>query len=106
MLTWSAQGPGPARAQEKEEILGCLPWAAQALHSFCCLHGWPTWMQSSQAPQTACAAPCRVVNTRLSITIVQATHLCMWGSHLPLSQISHHPLWEDRAVLGLFKTDH
>jgi hypothetical protein len=46
------------------------------------------------------------VNAQMSITIVLATHLCLQGSRVPLSQISCHPLWEDRAGLGLFKTDY
>jgi hypothetical protein len=46
------------------------------------------------------------VNARMSIAIVRATHLCLRGSRVPLSQISRRPLWEDRAGLGLFKTDY
>jgi hypothetical protein len=46
------------------------------------------------------------VNARMSIAIVRATHLCLRGSRVPLSQISRRPLWEDRAGLGLFKSDY
>jgi hypothetical protein len=46
------------------------------------------------------------VNAQMSIAIVRASHLCLQGSRVPLSQISRRPLWEDRAVLGLFKTNH
>jgi hypothetical protein len=46
------------------------------------------------------------VNARMSITIVRASHLCLRGSRVPLSRISRRPLWEDRAGLGLFKSDY
>jgi hypothetical protein len=46
------------------------------------------------------------VNARMSIAIVRASHLCLRGSRVPLSRISRRPLWEDRAGLGLFKTDY
>ncbi len=46
------------------------------------------------------------VSARMSIAIVRATHLCLRGSRVPLSQISRRPQWEDRAGLGLFKTDY
>jgi hypothetical protein len=46
------------------------------------------------------------MNARMSIAIVRATHLCLRGSGVPLSQISRRPLWEDRAGLGLFKSDY
>jgi hypothetical protein len=46
------------------------------------------------------------VNTRMSIAIVRATHLCLRGSRVPHTQISRRPLWEDRAGLGLFRTDY
>jgi hypothetical protein len=41
---------------------------------------------------------------RLSITIVQATHLCLHGSRIPASQMSNRQLqWEDGAGLGTFR---
>jgi hypothetical protein len=46
------------------------------------------------------------INARMSIATVRATHLCLRGSRVPLSQISCRPLWEDRAGLGLFRTDY
>jgi hypothetical protein len=46
------------------------------------------------------------VSARMSIPIVRATHLCLRGSRVPLSQISRSPQWEDRAGLSLFKTDY
>jgi hypothetical protein len=46
------------------------------------------------------------VSARMSVAIVRATHLCLRGSRVPLSQISRRPQWEDRAGLGLFKTDY
>jgi hypothetical protein len=47
------------------------------------------------------------VSARMSIVIVRATHLCLWGSRVPpLSQVSRPPQWEDGAGLGLFKTDY
>ena len=46
------------------------------------------------------------VSARTSIAIVRATHLCLRGSRVPLSQISRRPQWEDRAGFGLFKTDY
>jgi len=29
----------------------------------------------------------------MSIDIVHATHMCLWGSQIPTSQLSHQPLW-------------
>jgi hypothetical protein len=46
---------------------------------------------------------CGYVNTRTSIAIVRATHLCLRGSRVPTSQMSYcRPEWEDGAGLGLF----
>jgi hypothetical protein len=34
------------------------------------------------------------------------THLCIRGSHIPTGRISSkHPLWEDAAGLGLFRSN-
>jgi hypothetical protein len=47
------------------------------------------------------------VNAWMSIAIVRASHLCLRGSRIPVSQISRRPLWEDQAGLGkLFKSDY
>ncbi len=46
------------------------------------------------------------VNARISIAICRATHLCLRGSRVSLSKTSRRPLWEDRAGLGLFRTDY
>jgi hypothetical protein len=35
------------------------------------------------------------VSARMSIAIVRATHLCLRGSRVPLSQIGRRPQWED-----------
>jgi hypothetical protein len=53
------------RVQEKEGVLDHLSRRAQALHSFCCLHGWPDWLQSSRAPQKALAVLCIQMGTTL-----------------------------------------
>jgi hypothetical protein len=46
----------------------------------------------------------RYVNARMSIAIVQATHLCLKGSRIPISHMSNRqPQWEDNAGLSLFK---
>jgi hypothetical protein len=46
---------------------------------------------------------CGYVNAPMSITIVQATHLCLQGSRIPTSQMSNRrPQWEDKAGLSLF----
>jgi hypothetical protein len=43
-------------------------------------------------------------NARMSIAMVRATHLCLWGSRIPTSQMSNRrPQWEDKAGLGLFQ---
>jgi hypothetical protein len=52
--------------------------------------------------------PCAVVrgyvNTRMSIAIVRATHICLRGSRIPTSTISNRrPQWEDTAGLSLFR---
>ena len=52
------------------------------------------------------AVVCGFVNAQMSIAIVCATHLCLSRSRVSMSRISRHPLWEDRAGLGLFKTDY
>jgi hypothetical protein len=45
---------------------------------------------------------CGFVRSRMSIAIARATHLCLRGARLPTSQMcNRHPLWEDRAGLGL-----
>jgi hypothetical protein len=47
---------------------------------------------------------CGYVNTRMSIAMVQASHLCLRDSRIPMSQISNHrPQWEDKTGLGLFQ---
>jgi hypothetical protein len=44
------------------------------------------------------------VNTRMSIAIVRATHICLRGSRIPTSKMSNRfPLWEDKAGLSLFR---
>ena len=49
------------------------------------------------------AEVCGYVNARMSIAIVRATHLCLRGSRVPTSQMSHRrPQWEDNAGLTLF----
>jgi hypothetical protein len=41
---------------------------------------------------------------RMSIAIVRATHVCLRGSRVPSSQMSHRrPQWEDKAGLSLFR---
>jgi hypothetical protein len=46
------------------------------------------------------------INARISIVIVRAAHLCLRGSHVPISKISGRFQWEDSAGLGLFQTDY
>jgi hypothetical protein len=44
------------------------------------------------------------INTRMSIAIVRATHICLRGSRIPSSKMSNRfPLWEDKAGLSLFR---
>jgi hypothetical protein len=44
---------------------------------------------------------CGYVNARMSIAMVNATHLCLQGSQIPMNQMSNgHPQWEDKAGLG------
>ena len=43
------------------------------------------------------------VKSRVSITLVRATHRCLRGSRVPAHQISvQRPQWEDGAGLNLF----
>jgi hypothetical protein len=43
-------------------------------------------------------------SARMSIAIVQATHICLRGSRIPTSKMSNRfPLWEDKAGLSLFR---
>jgi hypothetical protein len=45
------------------------------------------------------------VNARMSIAIVQATHICLRDSRIPTSTISNRrPQWEDKARLSLFRS--
>ena len=47
---------------------------------------------------------CGYVNARMSIAMVRATHFCLRGSRIPMSQMSNRrPQWEDKAGLGLFQ---
>jgi hypothetical protein len=47
---------------------------------------------------------CGYVNARMSIAMVQATHLCLRGSPISTSQMSNRRTqWEDKAGLGLFQ---
>jgi hypothetical protein len=50
------------------------------------------------------AEVCGYVNARMSIAIVQATHVCLCGSQVPTGKMSERlfPQWEDRAGLSLF----
>jgi hypothetical protein len=46
---------------------------------------------------------CGYVNSRMSIAIVRASHLCLRGSRVPAGLISHRrPQWFDGAGLGLY----
>ena len=46
---------------------------------------------------------CGYVNSRMSIAIVRASHLCLRGSRVPASLISQRrPQWFDGAGLGLY----
>lgn len=45
---------------------------------------------------------CGIVHARVSIAKVHATHLCLRGSRIPTSAMSHRPAWLDGAGLGLF----
>jgi hypothetical protein len=48
---------------------------------------------------------CGYVNTRISIAIIRATHLCLRGSRVPVNWISNRrPEWEDKAGLSLFQS--
>jgi hypothetical protein len=54
--------------------------------------------------QRSYSQTCGYVNARLSIAIIQATHLCLRGSRIPTSKIStRFPQWEDGAGLALFE---
>ena len=47
---------------------------------------------------------CGYVKSRISITLVRATHRCIQGSRVPTHRISvHRPQWEDGAGLNLFR---
>ena len=47
---------------------------------------------------------CGYLKSRIAITLVQATHRCMWGSSIPEHNISvQRPQWEDGAGLNLFR---
>ena len=47
---------------------------------------------------------CRYVKSRISITLVRATHRCIRGSMVPAHKISLQcPQWEDGAELNLFR---
>ena len=47
---------------------------------------------------------CGYVKSRIAITLVRATHLCMRGSRVPAHRISVQRLqWEDGAGLNLFR---
>ena len=49
------------------------------------------------------AEVCGFINARMSIAIVRATHLCLRGSRIPTSSMSHRrPQWDDGAGLSLF----
>jgi hypothetical protein len=47
---------------------------------------------------------CGYANAWVSIAMVRATHICLWGSQIPMSQMSNRrpQQWEDEAGLGLF----
>ena len=43
------------------------------------------------------------VNIRVAITLLRATHFCIWGSWFPAHKISvKQPQWEDSAGLHIF----
>ena len=47
---------------------------------------------------------CGYVKSRVSITLVRATHRCLRGSRLPAHRINvQRPQWEDGAGLNLFR---
>ena len=47
---------------------------------------------------------CGYVKSRVSITLVRATHHCIRGSRVPAHRISvQRPQWEDDAGLNLFR---
>ena len=45
---------------------------------------------------------CAFMRARMSIAIVRATHMCLRGSRIPTSQMSHRPTWFGHGGLGLF----
>jgi hypothetical protein len=49
---------------------------------------------------------CGLLRARVSIAIARATHLCLRGSRVPASRISHKVQWDDGAGVGLFQTDY
>ena len=47
---------------------------------------------------------CGYVKSSIMITLVRATHRCIWVSRVPAHRISvQHPKWEDGAELNLFR---
>ena len=47
---------------------------------------------------------CRYAKSSIAITLVRATHRCIWGYRLPSRQISVQRLhWEDGARINLFR---
>ena len=47
---------------------------------------------------------CRYLKSRIEITLVRATHGCIWGSIIPVHRISvQRPQWEDGAELNRFR---
>jgi hypothetical protein len=48
---------------------------------------------------------CGYIRTRISLAILRATHLCLRGSRIPASQISHRRVdWDGGAGVTLFST--
>ena len=46
---------------------------------------------------------CGYVKSRVAITLVRATHLCLRGSRVPVHRISvQRPQWEDGAEINYF----
>ena len=46
---------------------------------------------------------CGVVNARMSIAALRASHQCIRGPRIPASRISRHIQWEDGAGLDDFE---
>ena len=84
-----------------------MPQLVQTLLPLCYLRRWTSGCGGDSYPeeeQKPYSETYGYIKSRIAITLVWATHLCIWGYRVTAHKINVHQLqWKDGAGLNIFR---